>query len=202
MVFAVKPAMAASLSLSPASASKNVGDSFTVDVILDTQGVAVKGATAIIDYDTTALQVIDDDSSATGVNITAGPNLTQSLTNTVDTSIGQIRYDAGILGANYTGRGVIATITFEAISEGTTQVSFGFDPSKTTGTSAVAAATGPDNLLTKVDAATFTIDPEGTTTTTPLPATGALEDTLMLIAGGGIFFGAGAFLARKALRYS
>lgn len=199
-VFFAQSAFAASLSLSPASAEKNVGDSFPVDIVLDTQGVAVNGATAIISYDTEKLQVTDDDSSLTGVNISAGPNLTQVLTNSVDPSAGEIRYDAGNLGASYTGRGVIGTIHFKALSEGLAQVSFVFDSTTTTGTSAVAAASGPDSLLTKVDEANFTILTEGATTTT-LPATGAFEDTLLLLAGGGMFLGAGLFFARKALRY-
>jgi hypothetical protein len=194
-----KPAWAASLSLSPATASKNVDDLFAVDIVLDTEGVAVSGATAIIDYDTAKLQVQDDNSSATGVNIEPGANLTQVLTNTVDTSAGQIRYDAGNLGASYTGRGVIATIHFKAIDVGIAQASFVFTSGQTTNTSAVAAASGPTSLLTRVNDGNFTISEVGTTSE-PLPATGVVEDTLMVLGVGGAFLMFGLFFAKKALR--
>lgn len=189
--------MAASLSLSPATANKSVGETFAVDIVLDTEGAAASGATAILSYDTAKLQVNDDDSTGTGVNIAGGSNLTQVLTNSVDTSIGQIRYDAGNLGASYTGRGVIATIHFKALSEGTAQVSFVFDPNKTTDTSAVAAASGPTSLLSTVNDGTYSI---GESTGEPLPETGAIEDTLMLLGFGGVFLATGFLFARRAFR--
>lgn len=202
VVVAANPtkALAASLSLSPATANKNVNDTFSVDIVLDTEGAAVSGATAIITYDTAKLQVQDDDSSATGVNIAPGANLTQVLTNTVDTSAGKIRYDAGNLGASYTGRGVIATIHFKAISTGTAQASFAFDPNKTTDTSAVAAASGPSNLLTTVNDGSFTISAVGSNAGGgSLPTTGVFEDTLMLLGGGGTLLVMSLLIARRAL---
>ncbi len=53
-------AASASLSLSPATASPNVGDTFAVDIVLDTGGDAASGATALINYDKDKLQVVDD----------------------------------------------------------------------------------------------------------------------------------------------
>lgn len=199
-VFFAQPAFAASLSLSPAATTKNVGDSFKVDIVLDTEGEAVSGATAIINYDKTKLAVVDGDTTAAGVNIKGGPNLSQVLTNTVDATIGQIRYDAGNLGAAYTGRGIIGTITFNANSTGLASVSFVFNPSVTTNTSAVAAASGPTNLLETITDGSYTINAGGTTTDEDtLVESGVVEDTLMLLFGGFAFLGSGIFLARKAI---
>lgn len=189
------PAYAASLSLSPATASKNINDSFGVDIVLDTEGVPVSGATAMINYDVTKLQVVDDDATATGVQIKPGTILTQTLANSVDATAGQIRFDAGTLGASFTGRGVMGTIHFKAIAEGSAQATFVFNPSATTNTSAVAAASGPNNLLTTVNDGTFTI---GATSTQPLPKTGAVEDTILMLFGGLSLLGGGIYFGKKA----
>ncbi|MCL4390192.1 MAG: cohesin domain-containing protein [Patescibacteria group bacterium] len=190
----IKPgkAYAATLSLSPASGTQAVGTTFSVDIILDPGSDSIGGASAIVTYDTAKLQV-------QGSSITPGTifgSTTAALTNTVDTSTGTIRYDSGSLGTAYTGgRGTLATITFKAISAGTAQVNFTFNTGTTTGTSIVAAASGPNNLLTSVQNGIYTITSGSTGTS--LPATGALEDTLMMLAGGMIFLSAGIFLARK-----
>lgn len=191
----------ASLSLSPATATKNVNDTFAVDIILDTGGDAVSGATALLNFDATQLRVNDDDANTAGIQIANGPIFNQVLANTVDNSAGTIRFDAGGLGgAGYTGHGTMATIHFKALAAGTAQVSFTFDPNSTTDTSQVAAASGPTNLLTTVNNGTYTINTSGSTTTpTTLPSTGALEDTIMLLVGGLGLFAVGFFLARRTL---
>jgi len=197
-LFTARPAWAASLSLSPASVTKNVGEVFTVDIVLDTAGEAVSGATAILNYDTAKLQVQDDDSAATGVNIKSGPTLSQVLTNTVDTTAGKIRYDAGNLGSTFTGRGVLATIRLKPVAAGTAQVSFVFDPNSTTDTSAVAAASGPTSLLDTVNDGNYTIDVAGTASSESLPQTGIVEESLKLLSGGLLLVLAAVFLVRKA----
>ncbi len=184
---------AASLSLSPATATKTVGESFDVDIILDTEGEEVSGATAILNYDTTLLEVV-------GSTITAGTILTQVLENRVDPTTGEIRFDAGALGSTYNSRGTLATITFRAAAAGAAQVDFVFDENSTLDTSQVAAASGPTPLLTEVNNGTYTINSSGSTTPPPtLPATGAFENTIFLLFGGAGFAGIGGFLARKFL---
>lgn len=185
---------AASLTLSPASSTKSVNDTFSVDIVLDTGGDPVGGATAILTYDTTKLQV-------QGSTLTPGPIFGSSVapfTNTVDTITGQIRYDSGTLGTPYTGRGTLATMTFRAIAAGTAQVNFVFNPSSTTGTSIVAAASGPTNLLTNVGNGIYTVT-SGVVVSQSLPPSGAVENTLMVLAGGVGFLAIGLFLSRKAL---
>lgn len=194
---------AASLSLSPATASKAVNDTFNVDIILDTGGEAISGATAIITYDTTKLQVQDnvsviDPACTTSVNITPGSIFSTPLTNCVDSSASTIRFDSGSLGTAYTGRGTMATISFRALAAGNAAVNFTFNPSSTTNTSLVAAAASPTNILTTVNNGVYTIGTTTTTTTTTTtpPVTGALENTLMAI-GAGVFFILTGFLLSK-----
>ena len=179
----------ASFSLSPASGTQTVGSTFTADIILDTGGDAVSGASALLTYDTTKLQVV-------GSQLTQGPIFNQSpLVNKVDPSAGTIQYDSGSLGTSYTGRGTMATITFKALAAGTAQVNFVYNPGSTSNTSIVAAASGPTNLLGVVNNGVYTISSSGGGTT--LPSTGALENTLALLAGGVIFLLAGVLFARR-----
>lgn len=182
---------AASLSLSPAVATKAIGDTFNVDVVLDTGGDAVSGATAIINYDAAKLQVINN-------QLLQGTIFNQSpLTNKVDTTLGQIQYDSGSLGATYTGHGTMATIQFKTIAAGTAAVSFVFDANATADTSLVAAASGPTNLLTTVSSGTYTVTSGAVVPQQNLPPTGAVENTLLAIAGGVIFLGVGFALSRR-----
>ncbi|MCL4398001.1 cohesin domain-containing protein [Patescibacteria group bacterium] len=196
----IKPAsvLAATLSLSPASGTEAVGSTFTVDIIVDPGTDSISAASAIVDFDSSKL---------TALTVTKGSLFNQDpLTNTIGTSAtdptkGEIRYDSGSLGTAVTTRGTMATITFRAIAAGSAPVTFVFDPTVTTGTSLVAAASGPTNLLTTVNNAVFTVTAGGTTTTTaPLPPTGAIENTLMMV-GGGVFLLIGSlFLKLKFLR--
>lgn len=194
---------ASTLSLSPASALQNVGDTFNVDIILDTGGDSVSGATAILNYDTARLQVQDGDSAASGVQIKQGSIFNQSpLTNTVDTSVGKIRYDSGSLGTSYTGRGVMATIQFKAVAAGTAPVTFVFDSQSSIDTSIVAAASGPTNILTQVQDGNYTIGTGSATPAQPrpqLPPTGVVENTLAVLGGGLALLVFGVVFGKKAM---
>lgn len=191
---------AAAFSLSPASNATPyaVGNTITVDIVLDTGPDAVSGATAIITYDTAKLSVQDDDANTAGVQIKPGTLFNQSpLTNTVDTTTGTIRYDSGSLGTTFTGRGVIATIHFRAIATGSAAVNFVFNPAATTNTSIVAKATGPENLLQTVNNGVYTIGSGGATV---LPNAGVVENALALLGGGLLSIGLSIFFAKRSFR--
>ncbi len=184
-----KGVFAATLSLSPTSLTQAVGSTFNVDVVLDPKTDSVSAASVIVDYDATKL---------TALAVTQGALFSSApLTNTIDTTKGEIRYDSGSLTSAITTRGVMATIQFRSIAAGSANATILFDPTVTTGTSLVAAASGPTNLLTGVDNGIYTITGTGTVTNTPLPATGAVENTIAIFAGGVIFLSSGIFLARR-----
>lgn len=196
----VPSALAATFSLSPSTATKNVGTTFNVNIVLDTKGDAVTGATAILTYDTAKLEVVDSDTTQTGIQIKPGTIFNQApLTNTVNTSTGQIRYDSGSLGSTYTGSGTMATITFKTLLAGTAKVDYTFTSGSTTNTSLVAASSpAGTNLLTGVTGGTYTISASvggGGATPAPLPESGVSFPTILVFGAGilaliiGLIFG-------------
>jgi len=192
-------AVGGSLLLSPATYTVNSGETFKVDILVDTGGTAsVSRVKSVLSFDTTTLQVVDDVPTVVGTQIKPGPLFTTAAsTNTVDTVTGKITYDTGTLSPAYTGRGVLASITFKALAAGITRPSFSFS------TSQITSTTG-ENILDIVNDGTYTIGgttgavsvsptPVVTTTTTTttkggLPVTGAVENTLAVLALAGVFF--------------
>src|SRR5581483_2133381 len=75
------PALAATLSLSPASGSFGKNCNFSVDINLDTQGASTEGTDAILLYDSTQL---------TAQNIVTGKIYTDYPGNTIDNSAGKV----------------------------------------------------------------------------------------------------------------
>ena len=64
---------AATLSLSPASGNYSVGNIFTVNILLNTQGQAIDGVDIrYLNYSPTYLEVQDENTSQAGVQIGAG----------------------------------------------------------------------------------------------------------------------------------
>lgn len=162
-------AKAATLTLSPATGSYNINDSFIVSVNLDTTGTAVEGVDILyLNYNTSLLEVQDSDSGTAGVQIGSGSVLSQVTTNTVDTSTGRITFSkvAGG-GTTYTGSGVLATINFKALATGTANLSFNFTSGSTIDTNVASAGT---DVLTAVTGASYGIG--GATPSTPPVNTG------------------------------
>ena len=171
-------AVGASLLLSPATFSSAVGDTFAVDILIDTGGVATANRIkAVLTYDTSMLQVIDADATTVGTQIKSGPIFSSAPnSNTVDTVSGKITYDSGVVSPAYSGHGILATITFKGLAAGITRPPFVF---------ASSSITSPDgsNILEVVNDGTYTLTSgtAGTSTTTTsttdmtasLPATGA-----------------------------
>lgn len=210
-VSAFRPASvwaAASFSLSPATKTVTINSTFTVDVLLDTGGDAVSGATFYLTYDPTLLMVVDSlsgsDVTSQGINVQPGTIFNQSpLTNTVDATTGTIHMDSGSLGTSYNsngGRGVMATVTFQALAVGSANVNFTFNPNATTNTSLVALEGAPTNILTSVNNGTYTVT--ATQTQAPLPQTGTFETTLVVLGGGASLLAAGWYLSRKVAHES
>jgi hypothetical protein len=190
---------AATMSLSPATLSRRVNETFTVDVVVDPEGTPTSGATAIIDYDTSKLRA---------VTVVAGADYSEELENSIDPTSGQIRYEAGVLGETVSSRTTLAKITFTPIAAGTAEVKIVYDPNATVDTSIVAAAENPTNLLAegKVNNGIYTITSAtasggtgGGGTVGSLPGTGAVENTIALVGFGIVVFAFGTFLGRKAL---
>jgi hypothetical protein len=196
------PVWAATMSLSPATGSYALGATFTVDIIVDPASDSISAASAIVDFDNAKLTAV---SVAKGAMFSMDPLTNTIGISTTDPTKGEIRYDSGSLGATgTTTRGTLATITFRTIAAGTAAVTFVFDPTLTTGTSLVAASSGPTNLLTTTSGGSYSIATSGTTPTTtvmtyPPYVSGVVENTLMAIFGGITLLGAGLFLKFRCL---
>lgn len=123
----IQSAGSASLALSPASGTYNVGDQFDVNVLLDTGTSQVDSVDAVINYDTTVLNA---------VNITKGAIFNKYVMNPdpsgIDDAAGRIEV-TGQIGTATTpvpvsgSNLVFATITFEATQQtNAAQINFDF----------------------------------------------------------------------------
>ncbi len=116
-------ALASTLSLSPSSGTYNQGCSFSIDVIVDTQGIASDGTDAIIMYDL---------SRFSAQTITNGTVYSDFPGNSIDASSGKILITGlASVSTPFSGKGTLATINFKVLdtaAAGATQMTFDFDP--------------------------------------------------------------------------
>jgi len=185
LAFLIQPGLAfagASLSFSPASKSVMVGDSFEVDVVLDTGGVKTDGVDILISYDEMKLEA---------KNAALG-NLYDNKINEDVSQPGKIVLQAvSDVGSGFVGTGNLAKLSFKSIAGGPTLVSFDMIGESTIDCN--VSADGED-ILASVSNGTYTILPEGigagtaTASGTPIPtATGTRTPTPTVPATG--FFG-------------
>lgn len=190
-------------SLSPASSSVAVGESFTISVVLDTATQAITRAVAVISFDTTKLQVIDGNSSIVGTQIRQGTAISAvPSVNKVDVVTGKITYDTGVLTTAYKGSGTLATITFKTISAGSVIPTISLVDSQilsSTGTNLLSSVTNGTYTILEAEEEIGGVTTTSSTTPTTLPQTGALENTLIMLLLGGVLFGGSWFLRKKSL---
>lgn len=151
-------AVTATFALSPASGNYQVGDTFNVNIALNTSGNATDAAQVkYINYDPSILEVQDASSSQAGVQIQAGSLYANTLVNSV--SGGKITLEQTTSGGtNYSGSGTFGTITFRVLAAGTANVTIDF----TAGSTTITYVTGEDggeivNILSSVNTGSFTL---------------------------------------------
>lgn len=185
-------AQAASLSLSaPGGLTVGAGNIFTVNVNLNTQGADIQGVDLhYLKYNPADLEIQDESSTTSGVQITPGTLMTNTVANSVTTSTGLINFSQITSGGqSYNGSGILATIRFKALkSSGTTALSFDFTLNNTTDSN--VASNGAD-LLTQASGLTLTLSP-GSGTSTPTPT--ATPSPTQPPSGGGGGGGGGIIL--------
>lgn len=142
---------ATQLSLDPQSKTVIVGDTFPVNIDLDTGGNKVDGVDVYaLHFDPSLLQVVDDNPSKAGVQVQPGQILDVNAANIVDNKAGTIKLSQITPGGtSFQGTGVVATIHFKAVSSGTAYLKFDFTPGSTTDSN--AAYKGKDQLSKVVD---------------------------------------------------
>ena len=147
------PKNSAVIFLSPQARTMTLGESFSSDIVLDTDGKPVDGVDIYaLHYDPTILKVIDSVSGQSGVQIEPGKDTGYTVAkNTVDEKTGTIKIGLSSAGGKtFTGKGVLATIHFKAIGKGSSYLKFDFTPGSTIDTN--AAHRGKDQLSRVVDA--------------------------------------------------
>ena len=102
------------VTLAPDAGTFNVGDTFGVQVLLDTGGHDADGVDLVILYDPGVLEVQDADPTEPGVQVSAGSIYSNIQENMADPSLGEIRFSAD--GATFQGSGTLATITFTVVA--------------------------------------------------------------------------------------
>ncbi len=170
-------ASAATMTVSPASRSVSLGDKFTVDVLLDTQGTAIDGLDIrYLNFNPALLQM---DSSVPG-DLMPITNI-----NNIDNTAGTLIFSQVVSGGtHYTGAGKLLTATFTAIAEGTAQITFNFTAGSTTDSNVAAEA---KDILTLASGATITISKPAqqqttTETQTATPSNnGSMESMLAIV---------------------
>jgi len=105
----------ATMALNPASGTYQTGQTFDVNIVINTGGIATDAATANLNFDTNYLDVVDMDATRTGIQITPGTIYPNMMTNIVNSN--RITFEATIdLNADplvpFTGTGTLATIRF------------------------------------------------------------------------------------------
>ncbi|MGI6278808.1 MAG: cohesin domain-containing protein [Patescibacteria group bacterium] len=175
------------LSLSPTVKEVNAGVNFNVTVSVDTGGQQVSGVDAIVEYDSSLLEVVSVSEGAFFPTIT-----------TITTTLGKVEiYGIADTGTPKSGTGTLATITFQGKTAGTAAVSFTCQAGSTNDSNInsaededVIACSENINASYVISGQTTTTqetETESTSTTTTsedLPQTGFLEPTALMIGGG------------------
>lgn len=140
------------LTLDPKIKSVKVGDSFAVNILLDTAGEPIDGVDFYsLHYDPTILNVVDDISTMSGTQITPGTIMETNAVNNVNQSTGTIKFgQTSKAGTNFNGKGILASIHFKAVAPGNTYLKFDFKLGSTKDTN--VAHGGRDQLVNVVDA--------------------------------------------------
>ena len=150
-------AQAATLSVNPTSGTPAVGSTFDVQIIVNTAGQAVTAVDIFsLNYNTARLAVVDQNAGVTGVQITPGTLFPQTIFNSVDTALGKIKFaqaQAPGTSTTYNGSGVLATVRFQVLTAGASNLTFDF----TNGSLGDCNVTvGTTDLLTSVTNGSFT----------------------------------------------
>jgi len=150
---------AATLSLSPSSGSYSLGQIFTVNILLNTQGAAIVAVDIMhLNYNPAYLEVQDENSGTSGVQILPGSLMPNTAVNSVDVVNGRITFAQSVLTpdtfTNSTGQ-TLASVRFRVLQIGTQPVTFNYTAASTTDCN-IASYDGLD-LLTSVTNGSYTL---------------------------------------------
>lgn len=164
----------ATFTLSPQTQSATVNGTFNVNIVLNTGGQQIYGVDINrLRFNPAVLQVVDADTSATGVQINPGSLMAWVTANSVDNSVGTIQFSqvGDPTATRFSGSGTLATITFRAVAVGTANVTLDFTSGS--GLDSNVAGSGGDILLS-VGSGSYTVTGSSDTTAPTAPGTPSL----------------------------
>ena len=167
---------AATLKFSPATGSYTTGNTFTVDITVDTAGKETRGADAVVTFDNTRLSV---DSVTYG---TFYPTALHSQQN------GKL-YITGLMNdaANSkSGTGTLATITFKGLTAGTANINFECQTGRTDDSNVYQNDLDSTDLIdcAALGTGSYTLTGGAVNTPTQAPISSPLPDTGGSTSGG------------------
>jgi hypothetical protein len=149
---------AATLSVSPVEQTVQAGETFTVSILIDTEGVYIDGVDVnTLYFDPNFLRIRDVDPDTPGIQIDVRALMASTIVNEVDPKTGQIWFSQiADVDARYANSEPVelATITFEARRNGNAEVSFNYTPESTIDTNIAALG---DDVLSEVKNGSYAI---------------------------------------------
>ena len=115
-----------SVSISPQTiTATSVGETFSIDIIVDSVGSEIYGAQYTLYFDNTMLNAT---SQTQGTFISQDGESANVYANTLDNTLEAVKYGEGRMGtdAGVTGSGVLASVTFETIKSGTSALTLSY----------------------------------------------------------------------------
>jgi len=147
----------ASFSFSPSSEQFKIGCTSSVSIMIDTGSNTSNAANIIINYDPDEVEIIDSNSSASGVQIMPGNAYEAYADNVVDTSTGKIRLTGFSISNPLSGSSTFAIIYFRSKSNVTeTDFSIYFAGKGNTLDSNIAEMNTSDDILSSVTNGSYT----------------------------------------------
>ena len=155
-------AAGSSVSVSPPTITASHGDVFSIDIIVDTAGSEVYGAQYGLDFDKNILKATSQDQ---GIFLGHDGSDTIEVTNNIDNDIGKIDYGETRIGDPETvggasENGVLASITFEVIGSGTSELKL----------EAMLSDSSAQEIDAVVNSGTCSVDGAGDASTSTTPA--------------------------------
>lgn len=141
----------ATLALQTASTQVEVGQEIPVDVVLDTDGALVDGVDAIISFDSALLNVQPVTVDGKSVPVKVGVLFNDYPQNALED--GQITLSGISDSTGYSGKGILGTIVFKAIKQGSASVKIEYSPDDTIESNVILSRAAKDILGNVLDLA-------------------------------------------------
>ncbi len=164
----ISPALASTLSLSPASGTFNKSCSFSLDVLLDTQGVATDGTDAVLNFDSSRFTMTSIDTTGKVYPEYPGSGIDSQNVNKILIS------GLAAQGSPYSGSGKLAIINFtvkDTAQTGLSQMTFDFDTNNKNSTTDSNVVKNGDSTetLTSVNNGSYIVETGSCTNPSPTP---------------------------------